>query len=566
MSSKVTFMIMRRMRTPLLVLLFVYTVAILGLTLVQGVDDQGRPWTMSFFHAFYVVSYTATTIGFGEIPYTFSEAQRLWVSVTLYLTVIAWIYAIGVLLNLIQNQAFQRVVVANRFARMVKRIHEPFYLICGFGDTGKALVRALTDRGMRAVVLDANDDDIQFMGLQNFTIDVPGLCADCSVPHNLIKGGLKHPHIKGIVALTNREAVNLKIAITSKLLNPDLPVICRGETQQYEDNMASFGTDHIIDPFTIFADQIALALRKPGIFLLYNWLTGVPDSRIPEPIFPPEGIWILCGYGRFGKAMHTKLSESGVNVVTIENDPQNTQCPPDSIIGWGTEACTLQEAGIESAVGLVAGTEIDANNLSIVMTAQQLNPNLFVVIRQNRRTNRGLFQSIHSDLVMEPSEIVAREVRVLLTMPLLPLFLSEAYKQEKDWANRVATHIIAIIGDTLPEVWSVEITAKSSPACITAMNKGINIPINLLITNPRDRNKKLKCMPLMRIRHNKTELTPGVDEMLEPGDSLLFCGQHGVASLMAWSLNNEKALNYLLTGDETPDGYLWSWLLKKKNN
>ncbi len=142
----------------------------------------------------------------------------------------------------------------------------------------------------------------------------PGLCADSSIPYNMIKGGLQHPQISGIVALTNKEPVNLKIAITSKLLNSDLPVICRGETPQYEDNMASFGTDHIVDPFTIFADHMALALRKPSVFLLYNWLTGVPDNQIPDPIFPPDGTWILCGYGRFGKAMHARLSESGSTV------------------------------------------------------------------------------------------------------------------------------------------------------------------------------------------------------------------------------------------------------------
>ena len=45
-------------------------------------------------------------------------------------------------------------------------------------------------------------------------------------------------------------------------------------------------------------------------------------------------------------------------------------------------------------VGLVAGTDDDANNLSIVMTARELNDKLFVIARQNREENQELFASV----------------------------------------------------------------------------------------------------------------------------------------------------------------------------
>jgi hypothetical protein len=40
-----------------------------------GEDAQGNPHRISFFHAFYVMSYTATTIGFGDLPHTFTERR-----------------------------------------------------------------------------------------------------------------------------------------------------------------------------------------------------------------------------------------------------------------------------------------------------------------------------------------------------------------------------------------------------------------------------------------------------------------------------------------------------------
>jgi len=77
--ENIVFLIFRRMRVPLLSLVSVYALAVLGLTLIPGRDAAGNVWHMDLFHALYFVSFMSTTIGFGEIPYEFSDAQRLWV-------------------------------------------------------------------------------------------------------------------------------------------------------------------------------------------------------------------------------------------------------------------------------------------------------------------------------------------------------------------------------------------------------------------------------------------------------------------------------------------------------
>ena len=129
----VTSLILRRMRTPFILLITVYSIAILGLILIPGVDDKGNLWHMSIFHAFYFVSFTATTIGLGEIPYPLSDAQRLWVVITVYITVISWLYAIGKILHLVQDPTFRAAVTLTRFRKNVKVLHQPFYLVCGLG-------------------------------------------------------------------------------------------------------------------------------------------------------------------------------------------------------------------------------------------------------------------------------------------------------------------------------------------------------------------------------------------------------------------------------------------------
>ena len=69
----------------------------------------------------------------------------------------------------------------------------------------------------------------------------------------------------GVVALTDSNEVNLKIALTAKLLNPKIKVICRADSHDVEANMASFGTDHIIDPFETFAQYLMSRFRSKKV-------------------------------------------------------------------------------------------------------------------------------------------------------------------------------------------------------------------------------------------------------------------------------------------------------------
>ena len=174
----VFFIVFRRMRQPLLSLIISYAVVILGLTLIPGKEIDGQTYYMSFFHAFYFVSYMATTIGFGEIPYEFSDAQRLWVSFSVYVTVIVWIYALGTLLSLVRDEGFQQAVTERKFTKVIRNLRERFYLVCGYGETGSELVHALIDYNQHAVVVDIDPNRISELNLQNLRDFVPSLCAD----------------------------------------------------------------------------------------------------------------------------------------------------------------------------------------------------------------------------------------------------------------------------------------------------------------------------------------------------------------------------------------------------
>lgn len=559
----IIYIILRRMRRPLLTLILVYALAVLGLVLIPGQDDAGLPWQMDFFHAFYFVSFMSTTIGFGEIPYPFTDGQRMWVTFSLYVSVIAWIYAIGTLLALVQDQTFQQAMRENLFARRIRRLSESFYLICGYGETGGTLVRALTDRDQQVVVIDIDQDRVNLLQLENLRQYVPGLHGDAALPIHLLEAGLEHPLCKGVVALTNVNEVNLKVAITSKLLRPEIRVICRAESRDIEDNMASFGTDYIIDPFDTFANHLAVALQSPGLYLLHEWLSGREDELLQDPVYPPqEGHWIICGYGRFGKAVYRRLKGEGIDPVVVELLPDITGAPEGVIQGRGTEAATLQQAGIEHAVGLVAGTDDDANNLSVIMTARELRSDLFVVARQNLLDNHAIIQAVNADMVMHSSSIIANKVRVLLGTPLLYEFISLSMYQSDAWACELISRISALVENRVPEVWEVEITPDQALAVCESTAAGRSVELAALITDPNDREKRLHCIPLLIKRDNTTHTMPGDDFHLKQGDRLLFCGRASARYRLGWALQNAHALDYILSGEIRAQGWVWRLLGK----
>ena len=555
------FLVLRRMRAPIIVLIVIYAIAVIGLTLVPGVDAEGKDAApLSFFHAFYFVSYTATTIGFGEIPVAFSEAQRLWVTICIYLTVVGWSYSVVTLIALLQDKGFQNTLTRNRFARRVRHLKEPFYLLCGCGETGNLIARAFDHLGQAFVVLEMNELRVEELDLQDFKTDTPALAADARQPDNLLLAGLKHPKCRGVLAVTNDEQSNLAIAIAVRLLNPDIPVVARAATQSVAANLASFGTHHVINPFTRFAERLALAVAAPERFRLIELLTSLPDNPIPEPHRPPRGHWILCGYGKFGHAVAEHLRDTGITLSII--DPAASDAD-HNIVGDGTEASTLRQAGIEHAQGIVAGSDNDVNNLSIAVTASELKPDLFVVARQNHHANRALFTAYDADFTVLPSRIVARECLALLTAPLLARFLDRLSALSEEDCRQLVGRLQVEGGGLTPAIWDIRLNASEAPAIWQALMHDRVIRLGDVLPDSTDRELRLPVVPLLIERGATHFLMPADDFRLQAGDQLLLASPLSTQRRLQLTLQNANELDYVLTGREN-SGSLLSKLLASR--
>ena len=59
-----------------------------------------------------VVSYTAITIGFGELPYAFTDVLHMWLTIAVYAAVATWAYSIGAAVTAVQDPAFRTLRTA----------------------------------------------------------------------------------------------------------------------------------------------------------------------------------------------------------------------------------------------------------------------------------------------------------------------------------------------------------------------------------------------------------------------------------------------------------------------
>ena len=562
--DRVTAIVLRFMRGPILLLITVYGVGIAGMVLIPGQDAAGQPTQMSFFHAFYFMSYTATTTGFGEIPNEFSETQRMWAIVCLYMSVVAWVYAIGSIISLVQNPHFKQAMAQKRFALQVKRLSEPFVIIAGFGDTGSLLARGLSDQYMRGVVIDLDPERIKALGLRDYRVKMPGLCGDPGIPKTLLDAGLRHHQCQAVVALTNDEATNLKITVLVRLLNPSVQVICRSTSHAQKEELESLGRVTVVDPFETFANGLCAAIHFPKLYSFDQWMIGAHGAKLIHPLKCPMGTWILCGYGRMGRRVSASFKERGIPVVVIDPHIQDEKGIEHKIVG-NPNRKTLIEAGIEQASGVIAATAMDRVNLEILITASTLNPRIFTVVRQHRHENEVAFKAGHVNLILQTSLATARRILLRLISPLIQVFIDHLQRHEPHLLDHVIDHLSEAVKDADPYLWTVKLSKEETSAIVTLCADGHEILLADLIRTPSDRNHRLDCVALVLKRAHQTFIMPKPNLNIQLNDEILFCGTQYSQRLLEGTLSNAYTLKYLITGTEHSSGYLMKWAQRRLN-
>lgn len=554
--TDVFYLILRRMRFPFILVIAIYSFCTIGLGLIPGADAQGNPTEpMGLFNAFYVVSFTGATIGLGEIPQAYSPAQRMWMTLTIYVTVVGWAYAIANILALVQDRAFQNALQQASFSRRIYELREPFYIVAGAGETGALVCQGLDRLGLRFVVVERDEDRLARLRLLEFRSDPPLIAADASQPSIMRDAGLVSPQCRGVLALTEDDSTNQAIAVTTRLLAPRVVVLARIRNAETETHVGVFGGDLVINPFERFARQLASSIIAPERYRLRELLTGLVGEPIPDQRQPPRGHWIMCGFGRFGHAMVEELRATGIDVSVI--DEAHFDEGGVDVRGTGTNSESLIAAGVKRADGIVAGNASDTKNLAIAVTARELNPSIFIVTRQNQTANAPLFDAFLDDLCMVPSHIVAQEFLARITTPLLGQYLKRIDQYSERECAMLSDRLTRFGSGRVPELWDIVVRPSHAKAVSARLASGRRVTLADVLTDPDKRTQRSEAAALLVRRGNKSMERPDLTMALQRDDRILFAGSPQGHRNVELVLQNFNALGYVQTGQEGSGGALW---------
>ena len=562
--SELLFLILRRLRAPLITLIIVYAISVGGLALIPGMTPDGNREPMSIFHAFYVMTYTATTIGFGEIPYPFTDAQRLWVHVRdLPVGDRLGVHA-GLGHRARQRPAVSRRGPARHLQLAVRGLAEPFYVLCGYGQSGSRLARALDRLGNRLVIVDPSTARMAPIAVQDYATPPLTLAADARLADVLEDSGVRSPFCLGVIALAGEDAVNQAIAIGARVLNPGILIVARAKSDVAKVNLESFGGVAVINPFETFAYNVGVGLRSPEIVQLEDWLTATYGSPVP-PADPAAARAAGCWWASAASAARSrrcstrKASNGRRSIRARSPTPISVSCTATT----PRASCTMPASSMPTCWW--RASDSDAVNLGATTLARRVKPDIFVVIRQNQMQDRSLVEAARANLKFVQSEIMVNECLQVLKTPMLGRFIAQLRAGDSAQAATVLARVRQVVGEGSPHVWTFDCDVLQ-PGMFYAFFQRVGMPFRIqhLLADPTNPGERMRATPLMLERDRETRMLPADDTILKPGDRILFAGDDVARRLQQRYLTEPGTVAWVCSGSEPPRGFIFRWLSRRR--
>jgi len=144
--------------------------------------------------------------------------------------------------------------------------------------------------------------------------------------------------------------------------------------------------------------------------------------------------YIICGYGRMGRALARFLIQRYLDVVVIEQKEARTSIMEEDgilyLLGSATDESLLMRAGIERARGLITVVGNDADNVFLVLLARQMNPDIFIVARSIQNSAKRTLTAAGANRVVSPYDLGARRMAHAILRPTVIEFLEMAFADE----------------------------------------------------------------------------------------------------------------------------------------
>ncbi len=194
---------------------------------------------------------------------------------------------------------------------------------------------------------------------------------------------------------------------------------------------------------SIFIFAFAISVITEYI-LSKNSLQTLKKKKVKQLIDRLDNHVIVCGFGRNGAQAVTRLKAYNRPFVVIEKDREIIEKHEEDILfvdGDANEDEVLMAAGVQRARYLIVTLPDDAANLFVVLSARQLNKELFIISRASQITSQKKLLLAGANKVIMPDKIGGDHMASLVVVPDLITFMDKLSMEGEHTTNLEEVHI-----------------------------------------------------------------------------------------------------------------------------
>ncbi|MCE5230328.1 potassium channel protein [bacterium] len=303
---------------------------------------EGLPWLTSLYYTVSVL----TTLGLPDLP---GHATQAFTVILALGGIGFFLYAIGLMAQMMFSREFQLVLVRRKAQRRMKQISN-HYVVCGFGRVGEKVSRDLVQHGETVIVIERDEQVLSRIELDGFN----AIRGDASSEQTLEQAGVCRA--RALIVVTGSDAENVLITMTAHQMVPTLPVIARCEEESNAIKLTRAGATRVVTLHDTGAAQIALAATKPFVIDLLALATGTgPQAfQIVELVVPEKSP--LAGQSLRQLGLGSRLGVIVIGIKPASETELRFNPPADAVIMSGDMMIAVGRAEkLQELESLLAG-------------------------------------------------------------------------------------------------------------------------------------------------------------------------------------------------------------------
>lgn len=222
--------------------------------------------------------------------------------------------------------------------------------------------------------------------------------------------------------------------------------------------------------------------------------------RMENKVAKLKDHYIICGSGKTGTVVIQQFMKRNVPFIIIEGNEEKAQLLWEqgilSLHGRASDEELLEKARIQEAKGLIACLANDADNVFTVLTARQMNADLYIVSRAfDKNAHRKLLHAGANNTI-SPDELGGTRLAALVLKPAVVSFID----------------VITRFGELNFDLEEIDVVAGSDFVGKSLPETSIREKTGLIV------------MAIQRLGVDQLILNPDNKESLQAGDKMIVLG------------------------------------------